>query len=172
MIKATSTTGVILVGHGAVPKDYPRAAVTRLRSLAAQRRVSGAPPSDEERELESRLRGWPRTPATDPYQAGLVALASHLEALLPDVLLSIAYLEFCAPTLEEAVDHLVTGGVTEITVIPSMLTAGGVHSEVDIPASLDDLRKRHPMIGLRYAWPVDQRLLARMLAEHLAAHVS
>jgi sirohydrochlorin cobaltochelatase len=171
-MKAVQTTGVLLVGHGAVPKDYPGNAVTRLRTLEAQHRVSGDPPSDEERELQTRLRRWPRTPETDPYQAGLEALASHLRPLLPNVSLTIAYLEFCAPTLEEAVEHMVTTAVTDITVVPSMLTAGGVHSEVDIPTILDDIRKRHPMIDLRYAWPVDQRLLARMLAEQLAAHAS
>lgn len=85
MMKAVQSAGILLVGHGAVPKDYPRDAVTRLRALEAQRRVSGDPPSDEERGLETRLRRWPRTPETDPYQAGLETLASHLQPLLPKV---------------------------------------------------------------------------------------
>ena len=163
------TKGIILAGHGAIPIDYARELVTRLRTLEAQRRTAGGEPTAEEQELETRLRHWPRTPQTDPYQSGLASLASHLQQLLPDTKLSLAYLEFCAPTLTEAVDELVAAGVTEVTVVPSMLTPGGVHSEVDIPAILEHLRHRYPVLALRYAWPFDQDLVAGMLATHLAA---
>jgi sirohydrochlorin cobaltochelatase len=161
------THGVVLVGHGAIPKDYPRELVTQLRTLEAQRRTSGGDPTDQEQELETRLRRWPRTPKTDPYQAGLEALAAHMQPLLPEACVRIAYLEFCAPTLEEVVDALYTAGVLHITVVPSMLTSGGVHSEVDIPAILDLLRACYPDVVLRYAWPFKQQFIAQMLATHL-----
>ena len=44
----------------------------------------------------------------------------------------------------EAVGAAIAGGATSITVIPSMLTPGGVHSEVEIPEALTELRARHP----------------------------
>jgi hypothetical protein len=33
-------TAVVLVGHGGVPKDYPRELVNRLKALEAQRRAT------------------------------------------------------------------------------------------------------------------------------------
>lgn len=159
---------VILVGHGGVPTDCPRDLVTRLKSLEAQRRATGRMPSAEEVELEERIRQWPRTPQTDPYGAGLEALAAALRSLLNGVSLAIAYNEFCAPTLEEAVEELVGAGVTSMTVIPSMLTPGGVHSEVEIPETLQRLRSQYPQCDFRYAWPMDLALVARMLAAQLS----
>jgi sirohydrochlorin cobaltochelatase len=158
---------VVLVGHGGVPTDLPRELVRRLKALEGMRQASGAPPSDEERALDARIRHWPRTSATDPYRAGLQALAGALRPRLAGARLEIAYNEFCAPSLPEAVDGLVADGVTTITVVPSMLTPGGSHSEIEIPAALAELRSRHPHVALHYAWPVDMELLADMLASHL-----
>lgn len=158
---------VVLVGHGGVPRDCPRELVRRLKALEGQRAAHGGPPSDEERALERRIRDWPRTPATDPYQAGIERLATALRARLAGVRLVVAYNEFCAPALDEAVDALVADGVADVTVVPTMLTPGGSHSEIDIPETLAGLRRRHPRLRLRYAWPVDVELLAGMLAAHL-----
>ena len=74
----TARRAVVLVGHGGVPRDYPRERLMRLRALETRRRGSGSPPSQEEAALEHELRHWPRTPANDPYQAGLKSLAAHL----------------------------------------------------------------------------------------------
>ena len=156
--------GVILVGHGGIPKDYPRELLTKLRALEAKRRASGSAPSSEEIELDNRLRRWPRTPQTDPYQIGLEALAAQLKTTLNGELFAVAYNEFCAPTVEEAVETLIAAGATAITVIPSMLTPGGSHSELEIPETLQHLRTKHPGVELRYAWPFDLSQVASMLA--------
>ncbi|MBX3026151.1 CbiX/SirB N-terminal domain-containing protein [bacterium] len=165
---AEPTRAVILVGHGGLPKDCPRELVRELRALAADRAARGGPPSAAEQALDRRIRAWPRTAATDPYQAGLEGLAAALRRRLGGTRLVVAYNEFCAPSLEDAVAALLADGVEEITVVPSMLTPGGSHSEIDIPDSLDRLRARHPALRLRYAWPVEVALLADMLATHLA----
>jgi sirohydrochlorin ferrochelatase len=163
----TSKNAVILVGHGGVPTDCPRELVTRLKTLEAQRQAAGRAPSAEELDLDVRIRHWQRTPQTDPYRDGLEALAAELRPLLNGASLVIAYNEFCTPTLEEAAAALIAAGTTSIIVVPSMLTPGGVHSEVEIPETLDRLRQRYPGIELRYAWPVDLSLVARMLADQL-----
>jgi len=158
---------VILVGHGGVPKDFPREQVRRLKALEGQRAAHGGAADDEERALDTRIRAWPRTAVNDPYQAGIAALADALRARLGDTPLVVAYNEFCAPSLDEAVAALAGRGATSITVVPTMLTPGGSHSEIDIPQALASLRSRHPTLELRYAWPVDMDLLAGMLATHL-----
>lgn len=160
---------VILVGHGGVPTDYPRDRLTKLRGLEARRRAAGTSPTGEEVALDAELRNWPRTPLTDPYRAGLELIADRLGPLLGGRRLVLAYNEFCAPSIETAVADLAEDGVTDITVIPAMLTPGGAHSEVDIPESLAALRTLHPKLRLRYAWPVNLDLLATMMAQQIRA---
>ncbi len=96
--------GIVLVGHGGIPKDYPGDLVTKLKRLEAQRRAAGIPMSEEELELDTKIRTWPRTPETDPYQAGLEALAIQMKLLINGSLFAIAYNEFCEPTLTHPED--------------------------------------------------------------------
>jgi len=162
-----STRGVILVGHGGIPKGCPQELVTKLKRLEAQRRATKQPPSQEERELDTKIRQWPRTAETDPYQSGLQAVAARLQSQLDGVLFAIAFNEFCAPTLEESVEALIKQGATHITVTTTMFTPGGSHSEVEIPEILDHLRPQYPGVELRYAWPFDLQLVANTLAEQI-----
>ena len=164
---AAERRGVILVGHGGIPKGCPQDVVTKLKRLEAQRRAAKQPPSAEEIELDTKIRQWPRTPETDPYQSGLEAVATQLKANLGDVLFAVAYNEFCAPTLEESVEQLVQNGATHITVTTTMFTPGGSHSEVEIPEILDHLRPQYPGVELRYAWPFDLNRVANTLAEQI-----
>jgi sirohydrochlorin cobaltochelatase len=162
-----SRAGVILIGHGGIPKDCPRDLVMKLKRLEGERRSSGRPPSPEELEVDRTIRRWPRNAQSDPYQAGLQMLAAALQPLLGGALFGIAYNEYCTPTLEEAVADLIRDGATDITVLTTMFTPGGSHSEVEIPEILDRLRPRHPGVQLRYAWPFDLGLVAGMLAQQL-----
>ncbi|HMS82993.1 MAG TPA: CbiX/SirB N-terminal domain-containing protein [Nitrospira sp.] len=159
--------GVVLVGHGGIPKDCPQDLVTKLKRLEAQRRAAKQQPSQEEVELDQKIRRWPRTKETDPYQSGLEAVGAMLQPYLNGVLFAMAYNEFCAPTLEEAVEDLVKQGATSITVLTTMFTPGGSHSEVEIPEILDHLRPLYPTVELRYAWPFDLQLIAKTLSEQL-----
>jgi sirohydrochlorin ferrochelatase len=165
---ATVVRGVILVGHGGIPKGCPQELVTKLKRLEAQRRTAKMPPSPEEIELDSKIRQWPRTLETDPYQLGLEAVAAQLRAKLGEVLFAVAYNEFCAPTLEDSVKELIKKGATHITITTTMFTPGGSHSEVEIPEILEQLRKQYPDIVLRYAWPFDLLMVAKLLQEQVA----
>ncbi len=161
------TRGVVLVGHGGVPKDCPQELVTRLKRLEAQRRAAKAQPTAEELELETKIRRWPRTKDTDPYKSGLEALAHEFKHQLNGTLFAVAYNEFCTPTLEEAVEELMSKGARDITVVTTMFTPGGSHSEIEIPEILDELRRLHPDVALRYAWPFDLAHMAGVLAEQV-----
>jgi len=167
MVMTDSIKGVVLVGHGGIPKDYPPDLVTKMKRLEAQRRAAGSAMTDEERDLDTKIRHWPRTSETDPYQAGLEVLASHVRPLLTGAHFSIAYNEFCAPTLPDAIEHLIASGAREITVVSTMFTPGGSHSEIEIPEELQELRSIHPEVTLTYAWPFDLQQVASMLTEHI-----
>lgn len=160
---------VVLIGHGGVPKDFPRGKIRELKRLESLRGATGLAPGPQELELDQCVREWPRSPETDPYKAGLESLAAHLAPLLKGVRLEIAYNEFCAPTLEDTIGHLVSRGIEEISVMTTMLTPGGSHSEQEIPQKLAALRSRHPGVNLRYVWPYDLALVADMMARQIQA---
>jgi len=159
--------GIILVGHGGIPKGYPADQVSKLKRLEAQRRAAGQPMSAEELELDTRIRTWPRTPETDPYQAGLEALGAQMKPMLNGSLFSLAYNEFCGPTLEQAVKDLIQQGAQSITVVSTMFTPGGSHSEYEIPEEMEALRKQHPDVSLHYAWPFNLNQVSTMLVDHI-----
>lgn len=124
--------------------------------------------SDEERALDEQVRAWPRSDETDPYRAGMERLAGALRARV-EAHLVVAYNEFCAPSLEQAVQALAGQGYTQIDVVPSMLTPGGVHAEVEIPEAIAELAAALPQVALRYAWPFDLEQVAALLAARLGA---
>ena len=159
--------GVVLVGHGGIAKDCPAELVSKLKRLEAQRRAAGTIPSAEEQELDATIRRWPRTAATDPYRAGLEAVGAALRPLLNGALFALAYNAFCTPSVAESIEDLIRQGATHITVVTTMFTPGGAHSEIEIPEILHGLRARHPEIAIQYAWPFDASTIAQILNEQV-----
>lgn len=160
----TPRKAVLIVGHGAAASDTPLELVGELKRLESERQRKGGAPSPRELEVDAKVRAWPRTPKTDPYQAGLEAIAQAVRKRLPGRAVAVAYNEFCAPTIEEAVAALERDGAREISVIPTMYTRGGLHSEREIPEILESLRKARPGLTLRYAWPLELDAVAGFLA--------
>ena len=80
---------------------------------------------------------------------------------------TLGFNEFCAPSLDEALNQAVVKGADEVAVITTMLTRGGSHSEVDVPEAIERARVRHPKTKFVYPWPFDSALIASFLAEHI-----
>jgi len=161
-------SAVVLVGHGAPASDCPPYLVFKLKQLESRRRALGGEPSDEEQELDAKIRNWPRTAENDPYRAGLEAVAEKLRPKLPDDSeIVTAYCEYCAPTLDGAVQDLVRRGFQRVVVVSSMLIPGGAHSDVDVPRTIEGVSWRFPDLDIEYAWPFDTESVADLLALHL-----
>ncbi|MBI3553712.1 MAG: CbiX/SirB N-terminal domain-containing protein [Elusimicrobia bacterium] len=156
-----ATKWVILVGHGGIPTDCPPGLVGDFKRLEAS---SKGKPSKELLEADARLRNWPRTAKNDPYKLGLESVAESLRRRLPGHRVLEAYNEFCAPSLETAFEEAVEGGAQQVTVISTMFTRGGSHSESEIPAIVSRLEKRYPKILVRNTWPFDLDAVARFMA--------
>ena len=156
---------LVLVGHGAPATDTPRELVTRLKQLEGMRRARKLPPDDEEMALDKRVREWPRTAETDPYREALESLARALRAGIapPIARVVVAYNELCAPSLEHAVRELAASGVRRIVIVPSMFTRGGVHSEVEIPETIEALEAELPELVITYAWPFREADIAALM---------
>lgn len=131
--------------------------------LEAERRKTHAPMSDEERALDAKVRAWPRTAENDPYRTGIERLVERVRAHSGNVRVDVAYNEFCAPSLPDAVDALVEEGKREIVLVATMMTPGGVHSEVEIPELVAELSAKHPHVRIVHAWPFDLDVVAKVL---------
>ncbi len=165
---SVSTFAVVLVGHGGLPSDFPEGLVSKLKRLESARRKNNLPMTEEELEIDTQIRTWPRTSKTDPYKAGLEAVAGNLKSLLGQCDLEVAYNEFCAPTLKEAVESLISKSHSDITIISTMFTPGGSHSEIEIPEEVEELNKTYPEVTINYAWPFELQHVAEFLSGHIS----
>ena len=165
--------GVVLIGHGAPATDCPPQLIGELMSLEWRGNQPGDAPQHQTdgraAELDAKIRGWPRREGNDPYKAGLERLAAALKSLIPTDLFAIGYNEFCRPTIAEAIDDVIRRGATRVVVLPTMMTPGGIHSEHDIPAALEAVRRVHPGMTIDYLWPFNLEAVATLLAAHVKA---
>jgi sirohydrochlorin cobaltochelatase len=163
-----SAAHVILVGHGGLPSDIPEELVSELKRLEGQRRAAGQTEMGErEAAVDAQVRNWPRSKESDPYRAGLEAVAARLAPLIGERRLIVAYNEFCVPSVEDAIERAVNDGATSIVLLSTMFTPGGSHSEVEIPEIVETACRMHPQVDIRYAWPYDLDRVAEFLSAHL-----
>ncbi|MDE2492236.1 MAG: CbiX/SirB N-terminal domain-containing protein [Elusimicrobia bacterium] len=159
---------VVLIGHGATASDTPRALIAELKKLESERQARRETAmSPREAELDRRVRDWPRTPENDPYKAGVEEIARALAPRLGGRKLVVAYNEFCAPSVEDAIEALAREGFTRVELVCTMYTRGGVHSEFELPALVESERRKHPGLTIDYAWPFEPAFIAEFLAGQL-----
>ncbi len=73
------------------------------------------------------------------------ALAGTIRAAAGELLTGFGFIELAAPSVDDAIDELVTRGATEIVSVPLVLLAAG-HLKNDGPAALARARARHPRV--------------------------
>jgi sirohydrochlorin cobaltochelatase len=156
--------------HGAPPHDFPQSEVAELFSLEGRlARATGPEREALERRhlaLDEKVRNWPRTAGNDPFWAASLALGEELARATGDEVL-VGFNEFCTPSLDEALDRAASREADQVLVVTPMMTRGGEHSEVDIPAAVDAARARHPAASFTYVWPFDPPQVARFLAAQI-----
>ena len=104
----------------------------------------------------ARAAGW-----AEPFER----LRDQTRARLPDVAVSLAFLELMEPRLPAEVAALAASGVQDVTIVPVFLGVGG-HLLRDLPALVEQLRLDHPGMNVTVAGAVgeDPGVLAAMTA--------
>ena len=162
-------TVIVLAMHGAPPNDVSPREVIELVGL--HEGLEHAPGFVRKllepchRKLDARMRARPRTAQNDRFWAGSRDLAEHLRAAT-GLAVIVGFNEFCAPTLDEALDQAAARAERVIVVTP-MMTRGGEHAEAEIPAAIRQAQARHPDVVFKYAWPLDVSAIAQFLAAQL-----
>jgi len=163
-------TVVVLAVHGVPPRDFPPAEMAEFFGLHARAEAGGhgMQPAQVQRhrDLEARLRTWPRTTANDPFHASSGALAAEL-ARATGFEVIVGFNEFCGPSLDEAFAAAAARGAGRVIVVTPMLTQGGEHAERDIPAAIARARTAHREVEFVYAWPFEDAAVIRLLAEQI-----
>ena len=157
---------IVLAMHGSPPKGVSPRQVIELIGLheglehapALVRRLL----EPRHRKLDAKMRAYPRTLQNDPFWAGSQELAEQLRAAT-GLEVIVGFNEFCAPTLDEALDQA-AAQAGKIIVATPMMTRGGEHSEAEIPETVRRAQARHPNVEFKYAWPLDVTAIAQWLA--------
>ena len=161
---------IVLAMHGSPPRDFPRPELVEFMSLHARLEASAVShsPALESRyaELEQKMRGWPRSRQNDPFFVSSQEIATALErasgyAVIP------GFNEFCAPSLDEALERAVSSGAVRVFVVTPMMTRGGEHSEKDIAQAVKKVQEKHPDVRFVYAWPFETLEVAGFLANQI-----
>lgn len=84
------------------------------------------------------------------WAAPMEGMRSWLQAQPQAPQVRLAFLEFIAPSLAEAVAALAAEGVREITIVPIFLAHGG-HLQRDLPLMIEQLQDDHPDCRFRLA---------------------
>jgi sirohydrochlorin cobaltochelatase len=162
---------IVLVMHGVPPNNFPEHDAAELFGLQARlKRATGAERVALERrrlELDAKMREWPRTAQNDPFYAGSQELAAHVSRATGCEVI-VGFNEFCAPSLDDALNKAIARGAEKVIVITPMMTRGGEHSEVDIPAAVQTAQAQHPEIPIIYLWPFKVSEVANFLAAQIA----
>ncbi|MES2741076.1 MAG: CbiX/SirB N-terminal domain-containing protein [Pseudomonadota bacterium] len=82
-------------------------------------------------------------------------LRALTQARLPDMTVTLAFLELMTPRLPEQVAELVSGGAADVTVVPVFLGQGG-HLLRDLPLLVEQLRVDHPGVAITVAGAVGE----------------
>ncbi|ADV65866.1 precorrin-8X methylmutase [Deinococcus maricopensis] len=83
------------------------------------------------------------------------ALAQLMRERLPDdQVFTHGYLEFAAPTIDEAVRENIRRGAREVVLVPGVLLAA-THAKNDMPSELLALAREHPDVTFHYAAAMD-----------------
>jgi sirohydrochlorin cobaltochelatase len=94
----------------------------------------------------ARAAGW-----AAPFER----LRGMTQARLPEVDVSLAFLELMSPRLPERVAQLAADGVEEVALVPVFLGQGG-HVLRDLPLMVDELMVKYPAIRFTVATAVGE----------------
>ncbi len=158
---------IVLAMHGAPPLDFPPQELMSYFALsfkAAHQPASSLSPEEKERLrwLEKKIRQWPRSMVNDPFYAGSEQLRQAIERLSRKEVV-LGFNEFCAPSVEEALEEAIARRPKRIIVFTPMLTPGGEHAARDIPAAIEAVKAKHPEVEIVYVWPFEPEEIARFL---------
>lgn len=94
------------------------------------------------------------------WEEPIRALAEKLAIDLVSVSVSVAFLQFGNPKLEETIETKVASGAKRIVVLPFFLASGG-HLISDLPNIIAKAKKSHPEVKFDVSSPLGEHALVK-----------
>ena len=161
---------IIFAMHGSPLLDFPTNQTVELFNLHARLEhiAEGESLALRERydQLNAKMRAWLRTPENDPFHAGSFDIASNLQEVT-QIEVILGFNEFWNPSLEQAFKQAVKSDPVKIIVVTPLMTRGGEHSEVDIPAAIKRTESRYPDVPIENIWPFESFQVAQFLSTQI-----
>ena len=161
---------IILAMHGMPPNDFPKKETLDYFMLHSRiENMPGSPPpilQQQYKELDIKMRSWPRTQENDSYYYASNELAEATSNQTGYKVI-VGFNEFCSPSLDEAFDAASKYDSEKIIVITPMMTRGGEHSEKDIPEAIERAKIKSPSTQFSYVWPFNISKVAAFLTEQI-----
>ena len=140
-------TAIVLLAHGVPSHDW---------LLEKEGKALWEIGKKHMHDLSEKIKDLPRTPATDPFKFDSEHLAEVIKAKLRDKFdnIELGYNEFCSPSTADAVDKVIKKGAKKVIFVG----IGGFitphfHTLIDVPASIEEAKKKYPGIKVVYAKP-------------------
>jgi len=166
MVETKKRVIIVLAMHGVPPRDFPCQELREYFELSFKAEYSPFSLSEPEigrlTELERKMRLWPRTEKNDPFYFGSLRISQALASLAGCEVI-LGFNEFCAPSIEEALEEACRRKAETVLVLTPMLTPGGEHAAREIPEAIEKTKAHHPGIRIFYAWPYEPEEIARFL---------
>lgn len=111
--------------------------------------------------------------ARDPkWAAPFQRLQQLIQPQLPDVLVTLGFLELMSPRLPELVPQLIAAGCVKASVVPVFLGQGG-HVMRDLPVMIEQLQKEYPEFSISVADAVGENpLVLQAIASYCIASLN
>jgi precorrin-8X/cobalt-precorrin-8 methylmutase len=92
---------------------------------------------------------------------------SLLKSRAADMRVDYGYLEFCEPTIDQAVHDSIASGTKKLVMVPALLTAA-THAKNDMPAELMAMRQKYPDVEIAFGSAMDLHpLLLKLCQERI-----
>jgi len=110
------------------------------------------------------------------WQMPFNELTNELKGRLGPDAVRLAYMEFIPPTLSDVAQEAAKDDKLELLVLPVFLAAGG-HLAEDIPAQIEDVRRRFPQLKIELLPPIGEhprvkRVFQEIVCEYAGASKS
>jgi precorrin-8X/cobalt-precorrin-8 methylmutase len=90
-----------------------------------------------------------------------------LKSRAGDKRVDFGYLEFCEPTIDQAVHDSIASGTKKLVMVPALLTAA-THAKNDMPAELLAMRQKYPDVEIAFGSAMDLHpLLLKLCQERI-----
>jgi sirohydrochlorin ferrochelatase len=90
----------------------------------------------------------------DPRVAQVSAqIRAALLEIRPNLVVEVAFLDHCAPSAPKVVAGLVRRGVTEVVLVP-LLLSDAFHAQVEVPAAVAAIQAQHPDVRVLASRPI------------------